>query len=157
MKFTAFILHQLILFHKVAASFYGWALALLCNVFAFFAPEKYAFTVVFVAVFFDAFFGAWVAINSGRFLLSKLGRLSFLKIISYGAALVLIYMVELMAHDGTFIAVRVAAGWAAACEFWSMSAHILILWPNAAFFKILRKHLRGEIAAKLGHDLEDEK
>lgn len=153
--FMTFILHQINLLDKVTASSYGLALAAVCNVFAFFAPEKYAFTVVFVAVFLDAFFGTWVAIRTNKFLLSKLGRATMLKLISYGAALVLIYMVERMAHDGTFIGVRVAAAWAAACEFWSLSASILILWPEASFFKILRRHLRGEIAAKLGQDIDD--
>lgn len=150
-----FALHQLTILAKVTASSYGWLLAALCNVFAFFAPEKYAFTVVFFAVFLDAFFGTWVSIRTGRFLLSKLGRATMIKILSYGSALMLIYMVEKMAHDGTFIGVRVAAAWAAACEFWSLSASILILWPEASFFKILRRHLRGEIAAKLGTDLDD--
>lgn len=149
------MLHQINLLAKVTASYYGWALAAACNVFAFFAPEKYAFTVVFVAVFLDAIFGTWVAVKTGSFLLSKLGRATMLKIISYGSALVLIYMVERMAHEGSFIGVRVAAAWAAACEFWSLSASVLILWPDASFFKILRRHLRGEIAAKLGQDLDD--
>lgn len=155
MKILSFAVNQLTLLDKVTASTYGWLLALICNVFAFFAPEKYAFTVVFFAVFLDALFGTWVAIKTGSFILSKLGRATILKIISYGSALVLIYMVERMAHDGTFIGVRVAAAWAAACEFWSMSASILILWPDASFFKILRRHLRGEIAAKLGQEVDD--
>lgn len=150
-----FFIHQVTILAKVTASYYGWLLALMCNVFAFFAPEKYAFTVVFVAVFLDAFFGTWVSIRTRRFLLSKLGRATMVKIIAYGSALMLIYMVEKMAHDGTFIGVRVAAAWAAACEFWSFSASILILWPEASFFKILRRHLRGEIAAKLGEDITD--
>lgn len=153
--FISFIIHQINLLDKVLASTYGLLLAAALNVFAFFAPEKYAFTVVFVAIFLDAFFGTWVAIKTNKFILSKLGRATMLKCISYGSALVLIYMVERMAHDGTFIGVRVAAAWAAACEFWSMSASVLILWPDASFFKILRKHLRGEIAAKLGQDLDD--
>lgn len=152
MKYYNFLLHQLAVLDKVAASYYGLALAALCNAFAFFAPEKYAFLVVYVAIFLDALFGVWVAIKRRQFILSKLGRQSLLKVISYSSALVLLYMVEHLAHEGAFIGVRVAAAWAAACEFWSMSAYVLILWPDANFFKVMRSHLRGEIAAKLGKD-----
>lgn len=138
--------HQLNVAGKVLASVYGWLFALA----AFFAPERYAFTVVLVAILLDALFGILVSVKAGNFILSKLGRQTFLKIASYGSALVMLYMVEKMAHDGTFIGVRAAAALAAACEFWSLSASVLILWPDAPFFRILRGHLKGEIAAKLG-------
>lgn len=138
--------------NKISDTLYGWMLALTLNVFTFFAPEKYAFTVVFVAIFFDAVFGTWASIKTGKFILSKLGRATMVKVIAYGSALVIIFMVEKMAHEGSFIGVRVAAAWAAACEFWSMSGSVLILWPDAPFFKLLRNQLKGEIAAKLGKE-----
>jgi hypothetical protein len=153
--FVALVLHQIQVLDKVAASVYGSALAALCGLAAFFAPEKYAFIVVYAAIVADGFFGVWVATHKDQFILSKLGRATVLKFISYSAALILLYMVEHLAHGGAFIGVRVAAAWAAACEFWSMSASILILWPDATFFKMLRNQLRGEIAAKLGQDPEE--
>lgn len=139
----------------LTASLYGWLTFTAASIGAFFAPEKYAFIIVLVAILLDAFFGVLVSIKRGQFLLSKLGRVTLLKITSYGAALVVVYMVEKLAHDTGFIAVKVAAGWAVACEFWSMSASVLILWPEAYFFKIMRKQLKGEIAAKLGQDIDD--
>lgn len=149
------LMYQLTAVAKVASDLYGWLLALLCGVFTFFAPEQYTFAVVMVAVAMDAFFGVWASLMRGQFILSKLGRATLAKVASYSAALVLLFMVERLAHDGSFIGVRVAAAWAAACEFWSMSASVLIIWPNASFFKILRRHLRGEIEAKLGGSIDD--
>lgn len=137
------------------ASAYGWLLALMANTAAFFAPEKYSFLLVLVAVVMDALFGTWVSLRSGNFLLSKLGRVTSFKMLSYGASLMLVFMVEKLIHDDGFIGVKVAAAWAVACEFWSMSASILIIWPEAAFFRIMRRHLKGEIAAKLGAEIDD--
>lgn len=122
---------------------------------AFFAPEAYTFAVVLIAIVLDAIFGVTVSIKSGGFVLSKLMRVTTFKMFSYGAALVMIYLAERLVHDSGFIGIKVAAGWALACEFWSMSASILIIWPDAYFFRILRLHLRGEIAAKLGNDVAD--
>lgn len=139
----------------IASSVWGWSIFALSTLGAFFGPEKYSFIVVLVMIMLDAVFGAWVSLASGKFLLSKLGRVTILKITSYGAALVTVYMVEKLAHDTGFIGVKVAAGWAVACEFWSMSASILILWPEAYFFKIMRRHLKGEIASKLGAEIDD--
>lgn len=146
---------QLTNMRKITASVYGWLVALLANVGAFFAPEKYSFGLVLMAVLLDAFFGTWVSLRNGNFILSKLGRVTTFKIFSYGASLVMVYMVERLIHDGGMVGIKVAAGWAVACEFWSMSASILIIWPEAAFFRIMRRHLKGEIAAKLGQDVDD--
>ncbi len=146
---------QLTAIKKILASMYGKCALLLSSVAAFFAPEKYSFGLVLVAVIFDAFFGTWVSIKNGNFLLSKLGRVTTFKILSYGASLIMVYMIERLIHNSGFIGVKVAAGWAAACEFWSMSASILIIWPRAPFFLIMRRHLKGEIAAKLGKSVDD--
>lgn len=150
------IIAMLLKLETVASSFIGWLIAVATAVYTFFLPEIYAFGVVFVAILLDAFFGLTVALGKRKdFALSKLGRITLFKISAYMATLILVFMVEKLAHDNGFIGVKVAAGWAAACEFWSMSASILILWPDAPFFKLMRKQLKGEIAAKLGQDLND--
>lgn len=141
---------------KLMQDAYGWALGLLGSALTFFAPEKYAFICVLVAILLDAFFGIMRSVRSGGFILSKLGQQTGFKIVSYGAALVMVFMVERLAHDGGALGVKVAAGWAIACEFWSISASVLILWPEATFFRVMRHHLRGEIAAKLGEDAAKE-
>lgn len=140
---------------KLGSTYYGWALASACSLLTFFSTERYAFQIVLAAILIDAAFGVWVSIINGRFVLSKLMRVTLFKIASYMAALVMVFMVEKLAHDSGFFGVKVVAGWAIACEFWSMSASILIIWPEAAFFKIMRRHLHGEISAKLGTDISD--
>lgn len=133
--FLSYLHHILSVIEKLTSNAYGILLAGVLNVSAFFAPEKYAFTVVFVAVFIDAFFGTWVSIKTGNFILSKLGRATVLKLTSYASALVLLFMIEKMVHDSGFVGIRVVSAWAAACEFWSISAYVLILWPEATFSK----------------------
>ena len=147
--------HQINVMLKLLTSIYGWALATLCSLFTFFASEKYAFNIVLAAILIDAAFGVWVSIVNGRFVLSKLMRVTLFKVASYFAALIMVFMVEKLAHDNGFFGVKVVAGWAIACEFWSMSASVLIIWPDAAFFRIMRRHLKGEISAKLGTDIDD--
>ena len=148
--------HILDLMRKVGGSFYGWFLAILSSVGAFFATERYCFYVVLTAIILDALFGTIVSIYKKRgFALSKLGRVTTFKILSYGASLVIVFMIERLAHDTGFIGIKIAAGWAAACEFWSMSASILIIWPDAPFFRIMRRQIKGEIAAKLGKTIDD--
>lgn len=140
---------------KVASTVGGWLVATLTTIVMFFAAEKYSFYIVLAAILFDALFGIMVSVRNGRFALSKLGRVTSFKIISYGLSLVMVYMIERLAHDTGMFGIKIAAAWAVACEFWSMSGSILILWPDAPFFKIMRRHLKGEIAAKLGTDIED--
>lgn len=140
----------------LSLSIAGWSMASLTSVFLFFKPEIYTFGVVLVAIFLDAFFGLTVAVSKRKdFALSKLGRVTFFKISAYMSTLILLYMVEKLIVEDPFFGIRVAAGWAAACEFWSMSASILIIWPDAPFFRLIRRQLKGEIAAKMGQDLDD--
>lgn len=147
--------HLLAYSYKLSVSLYGWILIAIGSICAFFATEKYSFLCVIVAVIIDAGFGIGVSMKNGKFALSKLGRVTLFKISAYGAALVFCFMAEKLAHDSGFVTVKIAAGWALACEFWSTSASILILWPEATFFKIMRKQLRGEMEAKLGRPLDD--
>lgn len=137
------------------SSVYVRALAVLGTVCAFFAPEAYTFLVVLVAIVLDAIFGVSVSLRNGGFVLSKLMRVTTFKIFSYGAALVMVYLAERLLHDNGLVGIKIAAGWALACEFWSMSASILIIWPEAYFFRIMRVQLRGEMIAKLGNDVAD--
>lgn len=155
-RLAILIYNQTITFINLMSDVYGWALGILGSVLAFLAPEKYAFGCVLVAILMDALFGVMRTVKTGGFVLSKLGQQTLFKIISYGAALSMVFMLERLAHDGGAFGVKVAAGWAIACEFWSISASVLILWPDATFFRVMRRHLRGEIAAKLGEDAAKE-
>jgi len=149
------MVHLWELLKKVAQTGYGWVIAGGAFIFNYFSPEGYAFTLVIVAILLDALFGLMVAVKYDKFILSKLGRVTMFKITSYFAPLVILFMMEKLTHDSGFIGIKVAAGWAAACELWSMSAHILILWPDSPFFKLFRRQLKAEIASKIGDPLDD--
>lgn len=140
---------------KLLSSKLGWLLTSLSGIVTFFASERYAFIVVLSAIFIDAYFGASVSVRSGKFLMSKLMRATIFKITAYGACLIMVFMLEKLVHEEGFVGVKMAAAWALACEFWSASANILIVWPEATFFKIMRRHLQGEMAAKLGVPVDD--
>lgn len=139
---------------KATHSVYAVTFSLLVFCVNYLAPERLAFTIVLVAVLIDALFGILVSWKHGNFILSELGRRTFLKLSAYYCALILIFLCEKLAHDEGFIAVKVASAWAVACEFWSFSAHVLILNPNAVFFRVARKHLQGEMQKKTGYDLD---
>lgn len=153
--FERLLSHLIVYSCKLASSVYGWAIIAIGSIASFFATEKYAFVAVLCAIILDALFAIISAVRLGKFILSKLGRVTLFKISAYGAALVFSFLIEKLAHDDGFIAVKIAAAWAIACEFWSMSASILIVWPDAVFFRIMRRHLKGEIAAKLGAPIDD--
>jgi len=154
-RYTLFIKKQIAVTCLALSTVWGWVLTAVGGVISFFAAERYAFNVVLAAILIDAFFGVLVSVHKDRFILSKLGRVTSFKIVSYGASLVMAFMLEKLAHDSGFVGVKIAAAWALACEFWSMSASILILKPDAVFFRIMRIHLRGEIASKLGTNIDD--
>lgn len=144
------------LLRRAGSSVYGWLIACLTFFADMVAPEWFAFAVVLTAIILDAIFGSIVSIHKKRgFALSKLGRVTSFKIFSYGASLLVVFLIEKLIHDQGFIGIKIAAGWAAACEFWSMSASILIIWPEAPFFRIMRRALKGEMSAKLGTPIDD--
>lgn len=151
-----FIFKQIIdLIGRAGSTIWGWVLAIITFFTNLITPEWYSFTVVIIAICLDAFFGIVVSVKNKKFALSKLMRVTSFKIASYGAGLLIFLLIEKLAHDTGFIGVKIAAAWATACEFWSMSASILIIWPDAYFFRILRKQLKGEIENKLGRPLGD--
>ncbi|WP_300886781.1 hypothetical protein [uncultured Alistipes sp.] len=153
---TPYLLHIGELALRAASTLYGWALAACCGAVSFFAPEGYAFGVVFAAIALDGVFGVAVSVKRRRFATSELGRLTLLKIATYSAALILAYLVErLCRQEGPFVGIRIAAAWAAACEFWSWSASVLVLWPGCPFVRLWRRQLSAEIAAKTGVRTDD--
>lgn len=136
-------------------SMLGWIVALFTVVITFIAPEKTSFIVVGFAILADLFWGVAAAIKLKKFFLSTALRDTVKKIGIYSFALLGAFAIESIAHaDGTFLAVRTIAIFAAVCEFWSMSASMLIIYPNMPFLRIFRTQLKGEIAAKLSKNID---
>ncbi len=129
---------------------YGWMLAMVSTLIAFVTPEKVSFLVVGGAILADLFWGIVASLKLKKFLLSVALRETIKKIGIYSFALLGAMSIEAIAHiEGTFIAVRTVAILASVCEFWSMSASMLIVYPNMPFLKLLRGQLKGEIESKI--------
>lgn len=136
-------------------SLLGWIVALFAMLVTFIAPEKTSFIVVGFAIVADLFWGIAAAIKLKKFFLSTALRDSIKKIGIYSFALLGAMAIETIAHaEGTFVAVRTIAIFAAVCEFWSMSASMLIIYPNMPFLRIFREQLKGEIESKLSKNVD---
>lgn len=133
---------------------YGWMLAMVSTLIAFVTPEKVSFLVVGGAILADLFWGIVASVKQKKFILSVTFRETFKKIGVYSFALMGAMAIESITHsEGTFIAVRTVAILASVCEFWSMSASMLIVYPNMPFLKLMRWQLKGEIESKVNRNM----
>lgn len=134
---------------------YGWFLAVITGIFTFIQPEAWSFYVVAGAIFADLVWGIAAALKLKKFLLSKALRETIKKIGIYSFALIGALAIEKIMHtEGSFIAVKTIAVFAAVCEFWSMSASMLIIKPDMPFLKLFRVQLKGEIASKVSKNTD---
>ena len=133
----------------------GWLIAICTALITFISPEKTSFIVVGFAILADLTWGIISALKLKKFFLSMALRDTIKKVGIYSFALLGAMAIEYIAHaEGTFIAVRTIAIFAAVCEFWSMSASMLIIYPNMPFLKIFRGQLKGEIESKLSKNVD---
>lgn len=133
---------------------YGWLITIILTIFTFIQPEMWSFVVVGCAIAADLFWGIAAAIRLKKFILSTALRETLKKIGIYSFALIGAFAIEKITHvDGSFFAVKTIAILAALCEFWSMSASMLIIKPNMPFLKIFRAQLKGEIESKVNKNL----
>ena len=115
--------------------------------------------MVLAAIIFDGIWGVAAARKTGKFILSELGKDTLKKIGAYGTALVMVMLIENLAFGShqiisdeganTRFIVDIVATLIAAVEFWSICGNILIIYPNAIFFRLLKPTLIGEIARKM--------
>lgn len=134
---------------------WGWVVLILTAAFTFIEPEKTSFIVVGGAVAADFFWGVIAAVKMNKFIMSAAFRETIKKVGIYSFALLGALAIEKITHtEGSFIAVRTIAVFAAVCEFWSMSASMLIVYPNMPFLRIFRSQLKGEIESKLSKNVD---
>ena len=132
----------------------GWIAVLFTMLATFIAPEKTSFLVVGFVIFADLFWGVAASIKLKKFFLSTALRDTVKKIGVYSFTLIGALAVEKIAHaEGTFIAVRTVAIIASVSELWSMSASMLIIYPEMPFLRLFQKHLKGEIESKLSKNV----
>lgn len=137
----------------------GLLITMALGIFNFFAGYKVALGVVLAAIIFDGIWGVAAARKTGKFILSELGKDTLKKIGAYGTALVMVMLIEnlafgshqIISNEGanTRFIVDIVATLIAAVEFWSICGNILIIYPNAIFFRLLKPTLIGEIARKM--------
>ena len=137
----------------------GLLITMALGILNFFAGYKVALGVVLAAIIFDGIWGVAAARKTGKFILSELGKDTLKKIGAYGTALVMVILIENLAFGShqiisdeganTRFIVDIVATLIAAVEFWSICGNILIIYPNAIFFRLLKPTLIGEIARKM--------
>lgn len=143
------------LINRSFSTLYGWIIAFIMFIINILRPDWFAFSVVGIAILCDLIWGVAVSIKLKKFTLSKFLRVTVFKVNSYGFCLLIVVLIEKLLHEDGLIAVKLAAAIAAACEFWSMSASMLIINPDFPFVKLFRRQLKGEIASKTGRNVDD--
>jgi len=141
--------------HSIFTTIYGWILIASTTLWTFIKPEKFPLLIVFLAVFLDFIWGIIAAIKQKKPILSEKIKDSFKKISIYGTALLIILLTEKIIHEEWEIATKISCTLAAACEFWSMSANMLIFKPDMPFLRLFRLQLKGEIEKKIGKNVDE--
>ncbi|MFR9539168.1 MAG: hypothetical protein SNI49_03320 [Rikenellaceae bacterium] len=128
----------------------GWAMMAVAFLMSYIGEGIASFYIIFVVVFLDAVLGIVSSIRRGGFAFSYLARETLSKLGIYLIILFVVFMTEKTLPLNFVIATPCLAAIICTIELWSILAHVLILKPNMAIVHLLRKHLEGEIARKLG-------
>ena len=70
--------------------------------------------------------------------------------------MVVVFVTERIFVSENFIITKTGCVLACVCEIWSMLGSVLIIWPDMLFPRLLKKQLRGEVAAKIGKDIANQ-
>lgn len=138
---------------EALSSFVGWIFVFLSSIILLIQSESWSFYVVAGAVFVDLLWGILAAIKLNKFLLSEAFKETVKKVGIYFFTLIGALVVEKIVAEGSFIVLKTIAVYISLCEFWSISANMLIVKPNMTFLKLFRKQLKGEIQSKVGNDV----
>lgn len=136
-------------------SFVGMLSFLLSILLSLVLDNKIAFLALFFAMFLDLIWGITAAIVTKNFILSRLLKLTLVKIAIYMSVCLLTIVIERGIYEEFFMAERFVFIFASLCEFWSVVANMLIVKPDMPFLKIFRKLMIGEIAQKLRIEKEE--
>lgn len=143
------------LFHKIRtllSELGGWVSVLILSMAAYFAP---AFTVFYAMLFIisvDAILGIVVSMKKGSYMTSYLGRETIWKIILYTLFFAAVFAFESALKADSQIGLYFSFALGGVLELLSIAANAAIIKPNFAFFRLIQKYLKSEIARKLGID-----
>lgn len=150
------MLHAML--HKLSdmmSHVWGWVLLICGSAFNVIAGYKAALVLVGFVILGDLFFGIAAAKKQGKYTQSELIRSTINKFGAYYFVLLVAVMIEQVVTWDWFLVTNTFATVIAITELWSIAGNILIINPNAPFFRIMRSALVGEIARKMGRS-EDE-
>ena len=116
------------------------------------------YTVVIASVI-DLACGIAVSNKKKQFTLSELMRNTVEKLTVYGMVLLAFLCLDKVLSVETTLEITITSGLVGAvitmAEVWSFAASLLILFPKNAFLRLMQKALTGEIAKKLGCEVEE--
>lgn len=134
----------------VLSNFWSWIMSVFVFIGAFLGDKLPLLAYISVAIVIDALWGISTARRAGRFIFSTLIKKSAIKIAAYASLYSLVALVDKAFGDTFMITSTAMASILIVSEMWSILGHIAIAKPNLIAVKLLRKHLRGEMARKLG-------
>lgn len=131
----------------------GWLTAIALTIADYFAGHIFVCFLVIGVTIMDAMWGIAVSIKQGKFTLSELARLTIVKLAIYGCTISVFIGIDKIVD--TTISASIIGALIVLIELWSSCASMLILYPHVAFLRLIKKHLTGEIASKLGVDVAE--
>lgn len=140
---------------EVLSTVWGWFLCTVLLVMNFIIGYEKMVGFTVAAIVLDAVWGIAASLIQKRFALSELARDTFSKIAVYGTAVFIFILVDKLVGVNSGLTTSVICIGIILVELWSMSASMLICFPNLPFLKLLKKALAGEIASKLNVRPED--
>lgn len=141
------VIHKLM---DILSTAWGWTAGLFILMANFFAGYEVSVTMTVIAIVLDGVWGIAAALKQRKFTLSELARDTVMKMSVYGTAIIVFIAIDKLLHIDGGLTLSLICTVIVLVEFWSMSASMLICFPNMPFLRLMRKALIGEIASKLG-------
>lgn len=147
--------HFLLKLHMILSTSTGWISLLGAVIVNYFSGHGCSVGLVVLLSFLDLVWGITSSLKRGTFALSELGRESVSKLSVYGCVMILFVGLDKLC--GCELTTIVVCSLISLVEGWSMAGHMLIVFPNMPFLRLLRPVLLGEIANKLGVSIDEAK
>jgi len=136
----------------MAGSVWGWLILVGSAAMEFIGGYETEIVSVVIAIALDLIWGIAAAVKQGKFTKSELMRETVGKITGYLSVVFLFILAEKCIPGDTFWVSGIVTAIIIATEAWSICGNVLIVYPNAVLFKLLKPALKGELASKLGVD-----
>lgn len=140
---------------QVFGNVFGWLIAISTWYVSWLGNDKGVIVLILVCVLWDMIWGVAAAIKQKRFVVSRLLRESFWKVVVYVGSLFIILFAERVLGANLNVTIRLLAVIASTIELFSSAGNILIIKPDFVFVRLFGKYLVGEIADKM-HTTEEE-